>query len=64
MATYKFYYSTNKETSLEEVYVSSVNIKEVEQEFRSIKSNVNEVTQIDILDDPDLINTDEALGYN
>jgi hypothetical protein len=64
MATYKFYYSTSKETSLEEVYVSSVNIKEVEQEFRSIKSNVNEVTQIDILDDPDLINTDEALGYN
>ena len=64
MVTYKFYYSTNKETSLEEVYVSSVNIKEVEQEFRSIKSNVNEVTQIDILDDPDLINTDEALGYN
>ena len=64
MATYKFYYSTNKETSLEEVYVSSVNIKEVEQEFRSIKIDVNQVTQIDILDDPDLINTDEALGYN
>lgn len=64
MATYKFYYSTNKETSLEEVYVSSVNIKEVEQEFRSIKIDVDQVTQIDILDDPDLINTDEALGYN
>lgn len=63
MATYKFYYSTSTATSLEETYISSVNIKEVEQEFRSIKENVDNVSRIDILSDPDLINTDEALGY-
>ena len=63
MATYKFYYSTSTTTSLEEIYVSSANIKEVEQEFRSIKEDVDNVSRIDILSDPDLINTDEALGY-
>ena len=62
MATYKFYYSTSIISSLEEVYNSSVNIKEVEQEFRSVKGDVDKVTRIDILADPDLINTDEALG--
>ena len=63
MATYKFYYSTSTTTSLEETYISSVNIKEVEQEFRFIKENVTSVSRIDIVADPDLINTDEALGY-
>ena len=63
MATYKFYYSTSTATSLEETYISSVNIKEVEQEFRSTKEDVDNVSRIDILSDPDLINTDEALGY-
>jgi hypothetical protein len=62
MATYKFYYSTSKISSLEEIYNSSVNIKEVEQEFRSVQADVNKVTRIDILADPDLINTDKALG--
>ena len=64
MATYKFYYSTSSISSLEEIYNSSLNIKEVEQEFKSIKEDVDKVTRIDILEDPDLINTDEALGYN
>jgi hypothetical protein len=62
MATYKFYYSTSKISSLEEIYNSSVNIKEVEQEFRSVQPDVDKVTRIDILADPDLINTDKALG--
>jgi hypothetical protein len=62
MATYKFYYSTSKINSLEEIYNSALNIKEVEQEFRSVQTDVNKVTRIDILADPDLINTDEALG--
>ena len=62
MATYKFYYSTSIISSLEEVYNCSVNIKKVEQEFRSVKGDVDKVTRIDILADPDLINTDEALG--
>jgi len=64
MATYKFYYSTNEISSLEENYTSSSNIKNVEQVFRNEKGNVVEVKRIDILADPDEINTDEALGYN
>ena len=64
MATYKFYYSTNEISSLEEIYTSSSNIKDVEQVFRNEKGNVVKIKQIDILADPDQINTDEALGYN
>jgi hypothetical protein len=64
MATYKFYYSTNEISSLEENYNSSSNIKDVEQVFRNEKGNVVKVKRIDILADPDQINTDEALGYN
>jgi len=63
MAVYKFYYSTNEISSLEEVYNSSFNIKEVEQQFKNEKGNVSSVSRIDILEDPDNINTDEALGY-
>ena len=62
MATYKFYYSTSIISSLEEVYNSSVNIMKVRQEFKSVKGDVDTITRIDILADPDLINTDEALG--
>ena len=62
MATYKFYYSTSRINSLEEIYNSALNIKEVEQEFRSVQADVDKVTRIDILADPDLINTDKALG--
>ncbi|MDA0778574.1 MAG: hypothetical protein O3C19_05880 [Bacteroidetes bacterium] len=64
MATYRFYYSTNEISSLEENYNSSSNIKDVEQVFRNEKGNVVKVKRIDILADPDQINTDEALGYN
>jgi len=64
MATYRFYYSTNEISSLEENYNSSSNIKDVEQVFRNEKGNVVKVKRIDILADPDKINTDEALGYN
>ena len=62
MATYKFYYSTDEVSSLEEVYTSSFNIKQIEQEFRTFKGNVDIIRRIDILNDPDNINTDEALG--
>ena len=64
MATYKFYYSTSIISSLEEVYNSSVNIMKVRQEFKSVKGDVDTITRIDILADPYLINTDEALGFN
>ena len=63
MALYKFYYSTNEIASLEENYESSENIKNVETAFRSEKDNIQSVSRIDILSDPDQINTDEALGY-
>jgi hypothetical protein len=63
MATYKFFYSTNEIASLEENYESSENIKNVETAFRDDKGNVESISRIDIIADPDLINTDEALGY-
>ena len=63
MATYKFYYSTNEISSLEENYESSENIKNVESVFRNEKGNVESIKRIDILADPDEINTDEALEY-
>ena len=63
MATYKFYYSTTEIASLEENYESSENIKNVETAFRNEKGNVESIKRIDILADPDEINTDEALEY-
>ena len=63
MATYKFYFATTTDDNLEEDYTSNTNIIEVETEFKINKGNVTKVTRIDILADPDLINTDEALGY-
>jgi len=63
MATYKFYFSTITDDNLEENYTSNTNIIDVETEFKINKGNVTKVTRIDILADPDLINTDEALGY-
>jgi hypothetical protein len=63
MANYKFYFSTTTDDNLEEDYTSNTNIIDVETEFKINKGNVTKVTRIDILADPDLINTDEALGY-
>jgi len=63
MATYKFYFATTTDDNLEEDYTSNTNIIDVETEFKINKGNVIKVTRIDILADPDLINTDEALGY-
>ena len=62
MATYKFYFSTDQSSNLEEEYTSSLNINEVQQEFKDSKGNIISITRIDIIADPDLINTDEALG--
>jgi len=63
MAVYKFYFSTNENSNLEETYTSSINIKTVEEEFKKEKGNVISITRIDILSDPEKINSDEALGY-
>jgi hypothetical protein len=65
MATYKFYYLiTGNNNVQEKKYVSSYNINQVKPYFLNDTPNVTKVDRIDILADPDGINTDEALGYN
>lgn len=63
MAKYKFYYSTMDNPNMVEEFESSINIKSVDTEFKNVKGNIIKIRQIDILEDPDQINTDEALGY-
>ena len=63
MATYRFYFCTTDDDYLEEDYTSNTNIKDIDAEFKIHKGNVTKITRIDILADPDNINTDEALGY-
>jgi hypothetical protein len=65
MATYKFYYLiSGNNTVQQKEYVSSYNINQVKPYFLNDTPNVTKVDRIDILADPDGINTDEALGYN
>jgi hypothetical protein len=65
MATYKFYYLISGSNNVQEKeYVSSYNINQVKPYFLNDTLNVTKVDRIDILADPDGINTDEALGYN
>jgi hypothetical protein len=65
MATYKFYYLISGSTNVQQKeYVSSYNINQVKPYFLNDTPNVTKVDRIDILADPDGINTDEALGYN
>ena len=64
-ATYKFYYSVlGKDVIQQKEYISSYNINQVRPYFLSDTPNVTKVDRIDILADPDGLNTDEALGYN
>jgi hypothetical protein len=64
-ATYKFYYLVSgNDTIQEKEYISSYNINQVKPYFLTETSNVVKVDRIDILADPDGLNTDEALGYN
>jgi hypothetical protein len=65
MATYKFYYLISGSNDVQQKeYISSYNINQVKPYFLNDTSNVTKVDRIDILSDPDGINTDEALGYN
>ena len=65
MATYKFYYLISGNNNVQQKeYVSSYNINQVKLYFLNDTPNVTKVDRIDILADPDGINTDEALGYN
>jgi hypothetical protein len=64
-ATYKFYYLVLGSDSIQEKeYISSYNINQVKPYFLTETTNVVKVDRIDILADPDGLNTDEALGYN
>jgi hypothetical protein len=64
-ATYKFYYHINGSNNVEQKeYISSYNINQVKPYFLNDTPSVTKVDRIDILADPDGINTDEALGYN
>jgi hypothetical protein len=57
MAKYKIYYIEDGKDKTEEI-TSSKNIVELDQQL-----NNKQPSRIDILEDPDGINTDEALGY-
>jgi hypothetical protein len=65
MATYKFYYLISGNNNVQQKeYISSYNINNVSPYFLADTPNVTRIERIDILADPDGINTDEALGYN
>jgi hypothetical protein len=65
MATYNFFYIVSGSNDvLQKEYNSSYNINTVKPYFLEETPNVTKVERIDILADPDGINTDEALGYN
>ena len=65
MATYKFYYLVSGNNNVQQKeYVSSYNINQVKPYFLNDTPSATKVDRIDILADPDGINTDEALGYN
>jgi hypothetical protein len=65
MATYKFYYIISGSNNVQQKeYISSYNINQVKPYFLNDTPNVTKVDRIDILADPDGINTDQALGYN
>ena len=62
MATYKMYYDNGDGVIHNKEYVSEKNIDNVVDEFMSKNLAVTIVVRIDILEDPDGINTNEALG--
>jgi len=64
-ATYKFYYYISGNNTIQKKdYVSPHNITKVKSYFLGENQNVNKIERVDILTDPDGINTDKALGYN
>jgi len=64
-ATYKFYYLVSgNDVYQQKEYISSYNINQVRPYFLNDTPSATKVDRIDILADPDGINTDEALGYN
>jgi hypothetical protein len=63
-ATYRFYYTVSGNNTIQKKeYVSPHNINKVKPYFLGENQNVTKIERIDILDDPDGINTDKALGY-
>lgn len=64
-ATYKFYYTLSGNSTVQKKdYISSVNVNNVAVYFLSDNPNVSKIERIDIIADPNGINTDHALGYN
>jgi hypothetical protein len=64
-ATYKFYYLVlGNDVIQQKEYISSYNIIQVKPYFLTETPNVVKIEQIDILADPEGLNTDEALGYS
>jgi hypothetical protein len=64
-AIYKFYYFISSNNTIQEKeYISPHNILNVKPYFLGENPSAIKVERIDILADPDGINTDEALGYN
>jgi len=64
-ATYKFYYLVSgNDVYQQKEYISSYNINQVRPYFLTENPNAVKIDRIDILADPDGLNTDEALGYN
>jgi len=64
MATYKFYYLVSGSNNVQQKeYISSYNVLTVEPYFLKDTPNAQQIIRVDILSDPEGINTDEALGY-
>ena len=65
MATYKVYYYNSGDNSLKEKeYNSTINVNNLPAYILSQDSTITKIPRIDILADPDGINTDEALGIH
>jgi len=65
MATYKVYYYVSGNNSLKQKeYTSSVNVNKLSSYLLSQDPTITKIQRIDILADPDGINTDKALGIH
>lgn len=64
-ATYKFYYIESGNPNIQnKEYNSSINVTKVSSKFLSDNPNIIKINRIDILSDPEGINTDRSLGYD
>jgi hypothetical protein len=65
MATYKvFYYVSGNKDLKEKEYNSSINVNNLPVYLLEQDPTITKIPRIDILSDPEGINTDEALGIH